>query len=65
VFAAAATFSDAFRQKHGALECRSLLGADITTESGAAAAREGLFKAQCTQFVRTAADLLESLLPPR
>lgn len=64
-FAAAATFSDAFRQRHGALECRSLLGVDISTESGATMAREqDLFKSRCPQFVQDAAEILEAMLPP-
>jgi C_GCAxxG_C_C family probable redox protein len=63
-YAAANAFSEAFRHRHGALECRILLGCDISTESGAAAAREqDLFKTQCPQLVHTAAELLESMLP--
>jgi C_GCAxxG_C_C family probable redox protein len=64
-FAATATFSDEFKHRHGALDCRSLLGCDVSTEAGKAVATEqGLTKTLCPQFVRTAAELLESMLPP-
>jgi C_GCAxxG_C_C family probable redox protein len=65
-YAAATAFSEAFRQKHGALECRELLGCDISTAQGSTAARaQDLFKTRCPHFVRTAAELIESMLPAR
>jgi C_GCAxxG_C_C family probable redox protein len=63
-YATAMAFSEAFRQAHGVLDCRQLLGCDISTEQGTAAAREqDLFKTRCPHFVRTAAELIESMLP--
>ena len=53
-----------FRQRHGSLVCRELLGHDISTPEGAKASREeGVFQTRCPRFVRDAAELLEGLLP--
>jgi C_GCAxxG_C_C family probable redox protein len=62
-YGAVVAFEDDFRRRHGTLVCRELLGCDITTPEGAAAAREqGLFRSRCDQFVRDAAELLEERL---
>jgi C_GCAxxG_C_C family probable redox protein len=59
-----AAFTDAFRQAHGALECRTLLGCDVTTEDGKQfAAERNLTKTLCPQFVRSAAEWLDRSLP--
>lgn len=63
-YATAATFSDAFRQAHGALECRTLLGCDVSTEEGKRiAAERNLTKTLCPEFVRFAAEWLDRSLP--
>jgi C_GCAxxG_C_C family probable redox protein len=62
-YGAVVAFEDDFRRLHGSLVCRELLGCDISTPEGAAAARErGLFRSRCDQFVRAAAGLLEERL---
>jgi C_GCAxxG_C_C family probable redox protein len=63
-YTAAAAFTDAFRQAHGTLECRTLLGCDISTPAGKRFADEQhLFKTRCPVFVRMAAEWLETSLP--
>ena len=54
--------SQAFENRFGAIECRTLLGADITTETGFMQARnEGRFL-RCGEYVEGAAVLLDALL---
>ncbi|MHB9098035.1 MAG: C-GCAxxG-C-C family protein [Syntrophales bacterium] len=56
-------FAGRFRSRHGALCCRDLLGCDLTTAEGMAAARQkGLFTELCPRFVRSAAEILEDVL---
>ncbi len=53
-----------FRERHGALTCRELLGADLGTEAGRQRAQnEDLVRQRCPAFVRDAALILEELLP--
>jgi C_GCAxxG_C_C family probable redox protein len=57
-------FSKAFRERQGDLKCRDLLGCDISTPEGAAAAREAnLFRTRCVDLVRCAAEILDDMLP--
>lgn len=57
-------FSKAFRERQGTLKCRELLGCDISTPEGSAAAREAdLFGTRCVEIVRCAAELLDGMLP--
>ena len=64
VYDAVVAFSKAFRERQGSLTCRDLLGCDVSTPEGAAAAREaGLFQTRCVDYVRRAAELVEELLP--
>jgi C_GCAxxG_C_C family probable redox protein len=52
-------FVEAFRARHGAVDCRDLLGVSIDTPEGQQQAREqGLFKSVCPQLVRDAAELV-------
>ncbi len=54
---------DAFRGRNGALLCRELLGADVSTPEGIARVREkDLFRTVCPKFVKDAGDILEGLL---
>jgi C_GCAxxG_C_C family probable redox protein len=52
----------AFRERHGALTCRELLGVDVFTREGREEGhRRGLFRTRCPQHVRDVVDLLEAL----
>jgi C_GCAxxG_C_C family probable redox protein len=52
-----------FRERHGSIVCRELLGVDIGTPEGRQAAiRNGLFKTRCPVFVRFAAEIAVQLL---
>ena len=65
-YAEVIAFTRAFREREGALDCRDLLGCDTSTPEGAKqAAEQGLFRTKCPQLVRTAAELLEEVLPKR
>ena len=57
-------FARRFRERHGSLLCRDLLGCDLFTPEGMRRAREqGLFKTRCTVFIRTAAEILDEMAP--
>ena len=59
----AGQFLAEFQSRHGALDCRELLGHDIRTPAGLEQARaEGLFTTLCPKLVREAAEILEHLL---
>ena len=59
-------FHAAFERRHGALACRDLLGHDISTPEGMAAAKaQNLFDTRCREFVRDAAEIVEDLLNVR
>jgi len=52
-----------FRERHGSLDCRDLLGCDISTPEGREQSRaQNLHNTRCTAFVRAAAEILEELL---
>lgn len=52
-----------FRELHGHLQCRNLLGADMRTQEGARRiAEENLIAKNCYGFGRDVAKILESLL---
>jgi C_GCAxxG_C_C family probable redox protein len=54
---------DTFKARHGTLICRELLGVDISTPEGNQQAKAmGLFENRCPAFVRSAAEIVESLL---
>jgi C_GCAxxG_C_C family probable redox protein len=56
-------FARQFRERHGALRCRELLGYDLSTPEGRQAARDsGLHDTLCPQLVRGAAEIVEGLL---
>ena len=60
------SFAEKFKQRHGSLACKDLLGCDISTPEGAKAATEkGLFRTKCVELVRHAVELVEGLLPTR
>lgn len=63
-YGAVTTFASRFRERHGSLSCRELLGCDISTPGGARAAQEqGLFRTRCVELVRDAALIVDDLLP--
>ncbi|HYD41652.1 MAG TPA: C-GCAxxG-C-C family protein [Anaeromyxobacter sp.] len=52
-----------FAERHGSIACKEILGVDISTPEGRAkAAADGLFQTRCAPVVRSAAELLVSLL---
>ena len=58
-----AEFIEKFKVKHKSVLCRELLGCDISTDAGRKLANdENRFKTLCPKFVRSAAEVLESVL---
>ncbi len=56
-------FAGKFRERNRTLECRELMGVDVSTPEGLAAAKEqNIFRTVCPKYVRDAAELLEELL---
>jgi C_GCAxxG_C_C family probable redox protein len=58
-------FMAKFAGEYGCVECRDLLGVDISTAEGLQAAKEkNLFESVCPEFVAYAAELLENMMHP-
>jgi C_GCAxxG_C_C family probable redox protein len=56
-------FMERFTKKHGSIECRQLIGCDMSTAEGLAKAKElAVHKNVCPKFVRDAAEIGEELL---
>jgi C_GCAxxG_C_C family probable redox protein len=56
-------FIDKFTALHGSIECKELLGHDLSSARGLRAAREsGVFENKCPGFVYDAASILEDVL---
>lgn len=56
-------FVVAFKERHGSIVCRELLGCDISTPEGGRLARaSNLFGTLCSAFVSDAAKIVEPLL---
>lgn len=52
-----------FKSKHHFVECKNLLGCDISTPEGLKTAMDNnLFKLKCPEFVRASASILEDIL---
>jgi C_GCAxxG_C_C family probable redox protein len=52
-----------FQDKHGSIECRTLIGVDLTTKEGDEEARQkNLFKTICQPLVKSSAEILDELL---
>ena len=65
-YGAVTSFAAKFRERHGSLLCRELLGCDISTPEGAKVALEkGLFRSRCTELVHDAAALVGGMLPAK
>lgn len=57
------SFDRRFRELHGTILCRELLGIDLNTEEGQSQLREkNLLTTVCAKCVRDAAEILEELL---
>ncbi len=57
-------FARRFNARHGSIECRTLVGFDISDPAARAkAVQDGSLAARCTPFVRDAVEILEELLP--
>jgi len=55
--------ADKFRARYGSIECKALLGCDITTPEGLKEAKDKkLFTTICAEYVATAAEMLDELL---
>jgi C_GCAxxG_C_C family probable redox protein len=53
-------FNELFMAKHGSLQCKKLLGIDLSTPEGMQQAREkGLFDTVCATLVGSAAEILQ------
>jgi C_GCAxxG_C_C family probable redox protein len=55
-------FVERFKARNGTVSCKGLLGCDLGTPEGRAAARrDGSFKKRCPKFVRDAAEILDEM----
>jgi C_GCAxxG_C_C family probable redox protein len=62
-YAVVQAFARKFKDRCGALECRTLLGADLSTPEGLAFAHDQqLISHRCPLFIRTATEILDELL---
>jgi len=62
-YKAVANFIQKFENRHGSINCKELLGYDLSTEEGQKRAEEeGLFENLCPKFVRDAADIVGGLI---
>jgi C_GCAxxG_C_C family probable redox protein len=53
-------FNEKFKQEHGSLICKQLIGFDISTPEGSTNASEaGVFQNKCPVFIKTACNILE------
>ena len=60
--AATLAFVERFKERNGSVSCKELLGCDLGTPEGRAAARrDGSFKKRCPKFVRDAAEILDEM----
>ena len=54
-------FNELFIAKHGSLQCKKLLGVDLSTPEGSAEANaKGLFDSICKPLVASATEILET-----
>ncbi|MBD3285239.1 hypothetical protein GF359_02435, partial [candidate division WOR-3 bacterium] len=58
-------FSKRFKELHGSIVCRDLIGCDISTEQGIKHARDNCLFEECPNYVDTAARIVEGLLDRR
>ena len=56
-------FVEQFKNIHGSIICKELIGCDISTQEGKKKAQDqNLFKERCPKFVKEAANILERIL---
>ena len=56
-------FAKKFKARYGSIECKALLGCDITTPEGMQEARDKkLFTTICAEYVGAAAEILDEVL---
>ena len=56
-------FMARFKERHGSMVCRELLGYDLSKPEGRKAAHDkGLFSTLCPELVRDAVEILEQML---
>ena len=59
-------FSERFAAIHGMIDCKALIGIDISTPEGLAEAKaKKVFETCCAAYVKDAVKILEDLLPHR
>ncbi|MGA9118212.1 MAG: C-GCAxxG-C-C family protein [Bacteroidota bacterium] len=57
-------FARLFREKHGALTCKELIGCDLNTEEGRKFFQDNdLHNTKCAGFVHEASDIVGQLIP--
>ena len=62
-YAIVQAFAQKFKDRFGALDCRDLLGVDLSTPGGLALATDQqLFSVRCSLLIRGAAEILDELL---
>lgn len=62
-YEAVTAFIHKFRSLHGSINCKELLGCDLSSEEGyKRAEEEGLFENLCPKFVRDASDIVGDLI---
>ena len=63
VYALAREFMRRFNEQHGALDCKALIGIDLSTPEGLQKAREkDVFATKCLQFIAGAVAIAEEML---
>lgn len=63
VYQVVCEFTERFAKIHGTVDCKALLGCDISTQAGMQTAmQKNLFKTICPKYVKTAAALLEEMI---
>ncbi len=56
-------FAEKFRQRNASLDCRELMGVDVSRPEGLAIARQkNLYRTVCPKYVQDAAEILEEIL---
>jgi C_GCAxxG_C_C family probable redox protein len=56
-------FAEKFKERNRTLVCRELMGVDVSTPEGLAAAKEkNIFRTVCPKYVQDAAEILEEML---
>ena len=62
-YSLAKEFVQRFKDRHGSIMCRDLVGCDLSTDDGMADAEErDLFSTVCPAFVRDSAEIVEQML---